>query len=431
MTITTATSGKGMSLVSEAIVRKEPRPEFTKSWHPFSHGEIIDAMEIATKEHHLEVIKREYSIRPDSKMLAAWEIKNGTKEYNFGIGFRNAIDKTHSVGVFLFTKIFVCANWNFATFKDWVLFRKHSGRLEMEEIVYYAKEAVGLIIPKMERFAKHHEEMKSISLSTRNASLISVGAMSRRLLPPAKFPEFWDLYHAPESKYREYGDSLYAWHGAMTELMKSNSLLSQTWEQDKLNHYIDYEVPAILKSADNPKTIHVDFKSISEEALKAQKKEKETIREELKTIASDVRTKYKELKSANGKDAPSKEKKENGSSVKKGKKDAPLATPNASSTSSADVLVKKRNDLKKSLTESAKTGVKTKRIEKEISKITKEIKRTEKEKVHAVKAERKRRKEVAKAGGLKPIVAKESTIEDLDDLDMLKPGEVITVQKKK
>ena len=53
----------GSGFVSEAIVRAEPKPEFTETWHPFSHGEILDALSVAVEEKGLVVIDKKYSIR--------------------------------------------------------------------------------------------------------------------------------------------------------------------------------------------------------------------------------------------------------------------------------------------------------------------------------------------------------------------------------
>lgn len=282
------------SRVTEDVVRKEPRPEFTKSWRPFSHAEILDAMKIAVDNHDLKVVNKEYSIRQNSKMFGTWELANGTKDFNIGIGMRNSIDKTHSFSICLFRKIFICSNFVFQSWKDWIVFRKHTGRLEIEEIVFYANEAIDLLLPKIEEFNAWHEQMKMTRISCAQASLITTSAMRRDLIPSAKFQTFHDLHLGSERKYSEFDNTLYSWHGAVTELMQENNILTQTWKQDRLNYFIDYEIPTILKHGN--KEIVLDLKEVERRGFKKYQADKKIERTKVREHATEIRTKFKESK---------------------------------------------------------------------------------------------------------------------------------------
>lgn len=293
-----ATVSKDMNRVTEEIVRKEPEPAFTDSWHPFSHAKILDAMEIATKESGLKIVNREYSIRPESKMLAAWEIGNGKKDFNFGISILNAIDKTHSVTLGCFEKIFVCSNFCFRLQWERVMFRKHSGNLEIDEVIFLAKEALALLIPKFKKLQEWHESMRSMKITAGQTALITLAAMRRKVVPPVRYEEFQNLLFGANNKYKEYAGSVYAWHGAATELMNNNSLLTITSKQDELNYFLDYEVPLLVKGAGDAQM--VDFQKITNSGFEVYKKQiaetKIDAREANKGIRDKFLTQEKEKK---------------------------------------------------------------------------------------------------------------------------------------
>lgn len=279
-----------LARVTEEVVRAEPRPEFTETWHPFSHAEILDAMGMAVEQSSLTVVNKEYSIRQNSKMFAAWELETKEKEFNFGIGIMNSIDKTHSVWLTCFQKIFTCSNFVFRIEHHRIVFRKHTGQLELVEIVYLAKEAITRLIPKFQELKRWHVEMKGIELDSRQSSLLTIAAMKRDLIPPAKFQLFDELYQGSATKYLP---TLHGWHGAATELMNSNNLLTITWKQDRLNYFIDYEARLLLSSV---KGAIIDFKAIEKTGFEKYQIERVARKEETKKIAAEIKESFKESK---------------------------------------------------------------------------------------------------------------------------------------
>lgn len=279
----------GLNRVSEAVVLAEPEPAFTDSWRPFSHAKILDAMKIAVKGAGLDVVNREYSIRPGSKMMAAWEIGTGEKDFNFGISILNSIDKTHSVTLGAFEKIFICSNFCFRMEYERVMFRRHSGNLEFEEIVFLAKEALKILVPKFKSLRAWHLDLMKTKINAEQSSLITLAAAQRNLLPPSQIPTFFNLFNGPESKYKETSGTLHAWHGAATELMNSNSLLGIAWKQDQLNYYLDYEVPAILRHG---KDAVIDLKKVEKEGFVVYQKAREERKAETSAQNKEIRAKF-------------------------------------------------------------------------------------------------------------------------------------------
>jgi hypothetical protein len=138
-----------------------------------------------------------------------------------------------------------------------VMFRRHSGNLEMAEVVYLASESLRLLIPKFETLKNWHQEMKRSTLTVEQTALITIAAMKRKVIPPSKYDTFNDMLFSQQSKYKEYAGSMYAWHGAATELMNNNSILTIMNSQDQLNYFIDYEAPLVLKHGQE-KTIDLE-----------------------------------------------------------------------------------------------------------------------------------------------------------------------------
>lgn len=279
--------------VSEEIVRREPEPEFTETWRPFSHGKILDAMAVAVKGAGMKVVGKEYSVRPGSQMVAAWEVESQEKGFNFGISILNAIDKTHSVTLGCFEKLFVCSNFCFRLEWERVMFRRHSGNLEMDEIVYLARESLRLLVPKFEALKSWHMGMKKVSLTVEQTALITIAAMKRKIIPPAKYDAFNDLLFSRESKYRDHAGSIYAWHGAATELMNNNSILTIMSKQDQLNYFIDYEAPLVLEHGKEKK---IDLEKIRGVGWERYLEDREAKKSENRENFAKVRQSFIDLK---------------------------------------------------------------------------------------------------------------------------------------
>ena len=61
--------------VPEAEVMAIPEPPFTKSWHPISHGRLINALNDSVKSAGLSVRNREYSLNETgTKMFGVWQL---------------------------------------------------------------------------------------------------------------------------------------------------------------------------------------------------------------------------------------------------------------------------------------------------------------------------------------------------------------------
>ena len=212
--------------VSEEIVKSAISPDFTKSWHPFSHKIIIEMAEKAAENSGaLDLISdRSYSLSKDQQnMFAVWNIKsNNDQGINTAIGFRNSMSKMLSVGFTAGTRVFVCDNMAFSG--DWITFHKHSSTLDPLKLADLCKRAFDTIKDKMESFLQWHLSLGEIKMCDKSMKIMTFEAMKQKVLPPSKFESFVELY---DKNTNTYGSTVRSWFEANTELQRNNSFAGQ------------------------------------------------------------------------------------------------------------------------------------------------------------------------------------------------------------
>jgi hypothetical protein len=147
--------------VDENAVLAVPSPDFTKSWRPVSHGQVIQTLEAACQYHGIAVRSREYSMSANgAKMFGVWELDITVDGTAFSLGVRNSIDKSFGIGITAGTKVFVCDNLCFSG--DYIRFRKHTAGLDMDELTEIANEAVTGAVVKMERLYNWQDSLHNV-----------------------------------------------------------------------------------------------------------------------------------------------------------------------------------------------------------------------------------------------------------------------------
>jgi hypothetical protein len=278
---------KDTTRVSEAVVRSAPQPDFTDSWHPYSHASVLDAMQDAMASVGLEVKQRDYSVTKTlTRMFGVWTVGNATNaEMDLAVGIRNAVDKRFAVGICAGERVFVCDNLVFSS--EFVMFRKHSGALSEEEIFVMAREAVKTILPQFETLRAWHEALKTVELTMAQATVLTVAAMHSGLLPPSNFPRFRDLYFKLEES--KYDRTLHGWHGAMTETFRAYSLLTVQGRNALLNRFVDFEAPALLQEIGDGGGQWFEIEGIHRFARRAEERFGETQASKRKEASQDLR----------------------------------------------------------------------------------------------------------------------------------------------
>ena len=233
----TLISDSGVSRVSEAEVRAVPEPEFTNTWHPLSHDKVLTAIEKAVKVSQIPVIKKEYSLNKDgNNMFGVWNLDVRDNGISWAMGIRNSLNKKFAVGVCAGTHVMVCDNLAFTG--QFIEFHRHTSSLDMAELDALASRAIAGVTEKMNIFTEWHMNLKNFNLYNDVFKVLTFESMKQGVFSPSKFRKFLDCYDE-ENVQTENSESLYAFYGAVTRLMRGESLFQVQRESDKLNQVID------------------------------------------------------------------------------------------------------------------------------------------------------------------------------------------------
>lgn len=223
--------------VTEELVRSIPEPEFTPTWHPHSHAKVIDATAMAVKKLGLEVGEKTYSLwHGGAGMHGLWEVGRRNGKMNC-VGFRNSMDMSVSVGYLSILTIVVCTNQ--ITNANWFILRKHTSGLTIAELGELAFEAISQVVKDFDVTDQWHEGLKEFKLEKRRIEQLTVRAMREDVLVPSKFKEFDKLLFGTKEEKPIYDQTLYGFHGALTQLIRDHNLGVNTLENKRITAFVD------------------------------------------------------------------------------------------------------------------------------------------------------------------------------------------------
>lgn len=126
---------------SEDAVRKVQAPEATKSWHPISHGTLLDMVLQKMGERGLRVEHKEFALADDgNQMFSVFNLtQDGNKDFTLALGLRNSINKTLPAGLCAGSRVFVCDNLAFSA--QVTLGRKHTTNI-MRDLPHLVSDAL-------------------------------------------------------------------------------------------------------------------------------------------------------------------------------------------------------------------------------------------------------------------------------------------------
>ena len=149
----------GTHRAPEELVMAMKAPEWTPTWHPVSHKQVIESLSGACKTMGLEVQKREYSLSTNGhRMFGVWHLAAGTNTMAYSLGLRNGTDKSLILGVCAGTRVFVCDNLCFSG--SFIKFRKHTGGLDLDELKTIGLDAVQGAVIEMEKLSGWQEGLQ-------------------------------------------------------------------------------------------------------------------------------------------------------------------------------------------------------------------------------------------------------------------------------
>jgi len=235
----------GSNKVSEAEVILAPTVPFTRTFRPVHHREVIAAIRTGISAVGLEVVKSEYVLAGNGmKMFGVWDLSTGNDELCWSIGIRNSMDKSMALGITAGTRIFVCENLAFDG--EFVELRRHTKGLTLDELEFMAYRAIRNVVGRLAAFQAWHEGLKSHVLTEDAAKIMLVELVTQSVFPISKFPIFHDVYFGGA-----YGQTLWGFHEAATDVLREANLLSLPKKNQVLNRILNQYLSS-LDSAASP-----------------------------------------------------------------------------------------------------------------------------------------------------------------------------------
>ena len=131
----------------------------------------------------------------------------------------------------------VCTNQ--ITNANWFILRKHTSGLTVVELSKLAYEAISQVVQDFDTTDRWHESLKEVEIEKRRMEQLTIKAMRQDILAPSKFKEFDQLLFGTEEVDPIYEQSLYGFHGALTQLIREHSLGTNTLENQRITAFVD------------------------------------------------------------------------------------------------------------------------------------------------------------------------------------------------
>jgi len=233
--------------VSEERVMEITAGEYTKTFHPIAHSELITALEGACGNYGVKVLDRKYSINQiGTKMFGVWNLDIGNGEIGYSLGLRNSIDKSMAVGVCSGTCVFVCDNLCFSG--DFIAFRKHTSGLTTTQLSEIANNALGGAIIEMEKMHEWQKSMHEMWVPKQDRKGLVYDMIDKGVISGGKFDAYHNALKEEKALIRgrslDGTNTLFNMHGAVTRMMRGDNLLKVSKRTGLLNKvcedYIEY-----------------------------------------------------------------------------------------------------------------------------------------------------------------------------------------------
>ena len=159
--------------VSRNEIANVPTPVGTTSWKPVPHMDVIDAVIEVVKTHNWQIVDEQYGLaREGQRMFGVMRInKSSSREWNRCIGIRNSHDQSLSVGLAAGISVMCCSNLAFGG--TMVLKRRHTSRIELDDLVVTAVDELEMEFLNLETIS---EDLKLHEVKADEARAVIVRA---------------------------------------------------------------------------------------------------------------------------------------------------------------------------------------------------------------------------------------------------------------
>lgn len=226
----------GNNRVTEAEIMQVPEVQFTKTFRPVHHKQVIDAIRTGINAVGLEIVDTEYVLaREGMQMFGVWNLATGNDELCWSVGIRNSMDKSMALGITAGTRVFVCENLAFDG--EFVALRKHTKGLTLEELEFMAYKAIRCLVARLTKFQAWHEGLKTYELRNADAKILLVELIRQNVIPASWFSRFYGLFFRGA-----YEHTLWGFHETTTNVLKDANLLTLPKKNRLLNAILNQHI---------------------------------------------------------------------------------------------------------------------------------------------------------------------------------------------
>lgn len=211
-------------------------PDRTRSYHPVSHGEILDNIYEQAIKNNLQISNTEYKVaRKGNQVIGVMDIVSDSDNGEFGMrmAWRNSYDKTMSFGYAAGIQAFICSNGMISG--EIQLRKKHVGSVE-EEAKYIISEGFSQIGDIYQSMVDAANKFKEVEVNPKlNASLIGQMLLTEKFLNTMQVNEINNqMYHSKHfNTIMEPGYNAYDLYSHANHALKMSH--PTTYIQDHIN----------------------------------------------------------------------------------------------------------------------------------------------------------------------------------------------------
>lgn len=212
----------GANAVEREQVMTAIAPPSTDTWHPITHGTLLDLAIDSMTAANLSIVNEAHAMTPNHKRyFGLFEISSLAEDYNMVIGFRNSTDKAFGAGVVAGSSVFVCDNLCFSG--EVVIKRRHTINI-MEDLPGLVNDAIYQTTKYQETLETQIRSYKETDITNRMAEHAIIEMVRRNVVTTqrvVKVVKEWDTPRHPE-----FAESHNVWRlfNAVTEANKGVQL---------------------------------------------------------------------------------------------------------------------------------------------------------------------------------------------------------------
>jgi len=201
-----------------------PCPEWTETWHPMSHHQVIVSLGKALVNEGIGI--RDYDIvvsEDGKKMFSTYTLDvNLNGEGYVQIGVRQATDKSFALGAVAGIHVICCENLCFSG--GYINFKRHTKGMDEDSLQKFLKEALKTALSRSTDQWEWQKALRKWYVSPDQFKILTYDLIDKGVMPASKLKRY-QLEVAEETRLNFNYRTLYQIHGGVTRMYRSRSMV--------------------------------------------------------------------------------------------------------------------------------------------------------------------------------------------------------------